>query len=169
MDGTLNSILSPHFTGWLLVLKISFLLFFFGFLGFIIFALIKTTWFRRIFLWDMQEFMTSRAYGTRKMERQWVRVKARLQAGTESEYKLAIIEADSMLDDILKRMGYGGASLGERLEKITSATLPNISDIGEAHKIRNNIVHDPDYRLGLDEVKNVVEIFEKALINLQAL
>jgi hypothetical protein len=169
MEGILNLILNPHFTGWLLVLKIVFFLFFFGFLSFIIFALIKTTWFKRVVLWDVQEFMTSRAYGTRKMEKQWGKVKTRLQAGTESEYKLAIIEADSMLDDILKRMGYGGSSLGERLEKLTSATLSNISDVGEAHKVRNNIVHDPDYRLSLDEVKNVIEIFEKALINLQAL
>ncbi|MFA4999028.1 MAG: hypothetical protein WC514_03385 [Candidatus Paceibacterota bacterium] len=169
MDWTLSSIINPHFTGWLLVFKIFCFLLFFGFLGFIIFALIRTTWFRRVFLWDMQEFMTYRAYGTRRMEKQWAKVKARLQAGTESEYKLAIIEADSMMDDILKRMGYGGSSLGERLEKLTSATLHNISDVGEAHKIRNNIVHDPDYRLSLDEVKDVIAIFEKALVNLQAL
>jgi len=169
MDGISNLILNPHFIGWLLVLKIIFFLFFLGFLGFIIFALIKTTWLKRIILWDVQEFMTSKAYGTKKMEKQWTKVKARLQAGTESEHKLAVIEADSILDDILKRMGYGGASLGERLEKITSATLSNISSVEEAHKIRNNIVHDPDYRLSLNEVKDVIEIFEKALINLQAL
>ncbi len=165
----MDSIINPHFTGWLIVLKVSFFLLFFVFLGFIIFALVRTTWFRRVFLWDMQEFMTYRAYGTKRMEKQWARVKARLQTGIESEYKLAIIEADSMLDDILKRMGYGGSSLGERLEKLTSATLHNINELGEAHKVRNNIVHDPDYRLSLDEVKDVVGTFEKALVNLQAL
>jgi len=165
----MDSILNPHFTGWLLVMKIFFFLVFFSFLGFIIFALVRSTWFRRVLLWDMQEFMTYRAYGTKRMEKQWARVKARLQTGIESEYKLAIIEADSMLDDILKRMGYGGSSLGERLEKLTSATLHNISEVGEAHKVRNNIVHDPDYRLSMDEVNDVIGTFEKALVNLQAL
>ena len=87
----------------------------------------------------------------------------------ESEHKLAVIEADSMLDNILKRMGFGGESLGERLEKLTVASLPNIEDAKEAHKIRSNIIHDPAYKLSLDEAKRIIEIYEKALTDLQAL
>ncbi len=74
-----------------------------------------------------------------------------------------------MLDDILKRMGYGGESLGERLEKITVASLPNLDEVKVAHKTRNNIVHDPDYRLSLDEARKTLEIYEKTLTDLQAL
>jgi hypothetical protein len=87
----------------------------------------------------------------------------------ESEYKLAVIEADSVLDDILKRMGFAGQTLGERLEKLTSASLTNIEEVREAHKTRNNIVHDPNYRLSLDEARKLISIYEKALVDLQAL
>jgi len=73
-----------------------------------------------------------------------------------------------MLNDILKRMGFGGETLGERLEKLTAATLPNLEQIWEAHKIRNNIVHDPDYRLTLDEARKVLGIYEQALRDLEA-
>ena len=78
-----------------------------------------------------------------------------------------MIEADNMMNETLKRMGYDGASLGERLEKLTAATLPNIGEVEEAHKVRNNIVHDPNYKLSLEETKRVLGVFEKALRDLE--
>lgn len=113
--------------------------------------------------------MTFRPYGVRKIVKEWLKIKARLDTGLESEYKLCVIEADSMLDDILKGMGIGGGSLGERLERITVASLSNLEQVRQAHTTRNNIVHDPNYRLSLDEAKKTVEIFEKSLTDLQAL
>ncbi|PIR71619.1 MAG: hypothetical protein COU43_01525, partial [Candidatus Nealsonbacteria bacterium CG10_big_fil_rev_8_21_14_0_10_37_25] len=95
--------------------------------------------------------------------------KRRLETEMESEWKLAVIEADKIMDDILNRMGFGGKSLGERLGKLTAVSLPNIEEVKEAHKIRNNIIHDPTYRLSLEEAKRVIAIYEKALTDLQAL
>lgn len=65
-----------------------------------------------------------------------------------NDWKLAIIEADIVLDDILKRRGYAGASLGERLKSISPQHLASIDDAWEAHKIRNRIAHEgADYVL----------------------
>ena len=102
------------------------------------------------------------------MVKAWAKITSRLETGLESEYKLAVIEADSILDNILNRMGFSGETLGERLNKLTVATLPNCEQVREAHKIRNNIVHDPSYRLGLDEAKRVLGIYQQALRDLQA-
>ncbi|MEK7062356.1 MAG: hypothetical protein AAB940_01335, partial [Patescibacteria group bacterium] len=60
-------------------------------------------------------------------------------------------------------MGYMGNTLADRLSHLTSATLPNISELSAAHTIRNNIVHDPDYRLTLDEARKTLETYQKAL------
>lgn len=162
-------VLQPHFSGWFLFLKWGFIVFSALLLGFIIFILMNTLWLKRLFLWDIQEFFTSRPFGVRRVVSDWLKIKARLDTGMTSEYKLAVIEADAMLDDILKRMGFGGESLGERLGKITAASLPNIEDIKVIHQTRNNIVHDPDYRLTLEEARKVIDVFEKALTDLQAL
>lgn len=102
------------------------------------------------------------------MEKNWAKITARLKAELESEWKIAIIEADSILNDILMRMGFGGETLGERLDKLTAAFLSNLQQVREAHKVCNNIVHDPDYRVSLDEAKRVVGIYEQALRDLQA-
>lgn len=169
MENLIQFITSPSFSGWFLILKIIFIIFALLLFAFIIFALIRTTWLKRILLWDLSEILTYRPHGARKIVKQWAKITARLETGMESEAKLAVIEADSMLDDTLKRMGYGGETLGDRLKKLTSATIPNIAEVEEAHKTRNNIVHDPDYRLSLDEARKIIAIYEKALTDLQAL
>ena len=165
----ISFILSPPFEGWLLVAKILFLVFTLLLLvGTVVFFLIST-WFRFLLVYDISEFLTYRPYGVRKIEKIWRKTVGRLDTGLESEYKLAVIEADTVLDDILRRMGFGGETLGERLGKITSATLPNIEEIKKIHQTRNNIIHDPDYRLSLDEARKVVLAYEKAFRDLEAI
>jgi hypothetical protein len=65
-----------------------------------------------------------------------------IQSENPNDWKLAIIEADIILDDILKQRGYVGNSLGERLRNISSQQLGSIQDAWEAHKVRNRIAHD---------------------------
>ncbi|MFC1663591.1 hypothetical protein ACFL0A_00445 [Patescibacteria group bacterium] len=153
----------------LFLLKIVFVIFFFFFLAATIFFLLRSSYLKYLFLEDYFEFLNYRPYGVRRLDKSWNKILARLDTGTESEYKLSVIEADTILDDTLKRMGFAGESLGERFKKLTKATLPNLDLLEETHKIRNDIVHDPDYRLSLEEAKRVLKIFEQALQDLQAL
>jgi hypothetical protein len=59
-----------------------------------------------------------------------------------NDWKLAIIEADIILDDSLKQKGYPGNSLGERLKNVGPQQLNSLQDAWEAHKVRNRIAHD---------------------------
>jgi len=171
MNNITNNIIyffsSPGFKEGVLISKIVFWVLGIAFLIGIIFFLIKSTWLRRLIIEDLSEFFTYRPYGAKKIYKTWMKIMARADTGLESEYKLALIEADSMLDDTLKRMGYAGETVGERLEKINSAILPNIEEVWQAHKTRNNIVHDPDYKLTLDEAKKNLSIYEQAFRELQ--
>jgi len=169
MEDILSFIISPSFTGWLLFVKIGFVVLALGFVSAIVFILFRTEWIRLIFLQDLVEFFTYRPYGVRKIAKAWDKIIGRLEAGLESEYKLAVIEADNLLDGIIKRIGFGGETLADRLDQITSATLTNLDQVREAHKLRNTIVHDPDYRLTLDQTRRTLDIYEKALSDLQAL
>lgn len=160
---------SPEIQEKLFPAKIVFLVISGLFLGFIIFALLRTHYLEWLFFQPSVEFFTYRPFGAKKINRAWNKIFRRLETGIESEYKLAIIEADNMLDFTLTKMGYPGQTLEERLGKLTKTTLPNIEQIYEAHKVRNNIVHDPDYRLSLDEAKKTLNVYGKAFQDLQIL
>ena len=161
-------ILNPPDYGWLLGIKVAFIIFSLFLIGLIIFTLHKTSWLKYIFLQDAAEIVTYRPFGVKKIEKDWRKIIARLNMASEPEQKLAVIEADNIMNETLKRMGFAGNSLAERLTKLTSATLPNIEDLQAAHKVRDKIVHDPNYGLSLEETKNVLGVFEKALRDLDA-
>jgi hypothetical protein len=83
-----------------------------------------------------------------------------------NDWKLAIIEADIILDDALKRAGYAGASLGERLRALTTAQLASLDDAWQAHKVRNQVAHGgADFvltkRLAEDTIKLYRRVFDE--------
>lgn len=161
--------LSPEIQQKFLWVKFGFLLFGFILLIAIVILILKTHYYQWLFVQDFWEFLTFRPFGAKRITKIWNKIARRLDTGLESEYKLAIVEADDMLDVSLKRMGYAGQTIEEKLEKLTSATLANIDDVYAVHKIRNNIVHNPDYRLSLEEARSTLDIYEKAFNSLQIL
>jgi len=164
MNNVFSFILSPVL---LFYIKTIFIVLGFTFLIWIVLLLLKNSWLKRRFLENWVEFFAYRPFGVKKTFKQWAKITKRLETGKEAECKLAVIEADSLLNDIFKEMGYSGETIEEILKQLDSTTLPNIKQIWEAHKIRNNVVHDPDYRLTLDEAKKTLGIFEKALRDLE--
>ena len=159
---------APSMEGELLIAKIVFIFISLVFLVFIILGLLGTGWLRLLLIQDLAEFMTFRPYGVRRIEKNWRRIKERLNSGMESEYKLSISDADGLLDDILKKMGYAGSNLEERLGSLTEVSLPNIEEVKQSHQTRNTIIRDPDYRLSLDEARKTLDVYEKTLRDLQA-
>lgn len=135
----------------------------------IIYFVVKSNYLTTVYLRDVTEVLSYKPYGTRKIVKQWNKIKSRLDLSSEAEHKLAVIEADNLLNETLERMGYDGDTVGEKLKQITSLRISNIDQILEAHKIRNNIVYDPDYQLSLDQGQGVLEIYEKTLQELQVL
>lgn len=168
IENITSFVMDPQLGGWLLVSNIGFIVFSLILFAGIIFCLIKSDWLQYLFLQDTAEFLTYRPFGVKKIVKKWNVIMVRLDTGLESEYKLALIEADTMMYDSLKRMRYAGDTLGERLKKLTVATLPNIEDIKRAHQVRNTVMHDPNYTLSLDEIRELLAIFEQAFRDLQA-
>ena len=99
----------------------------------------------------------------------WHGIEARMRTMQEAEYKLAIIEADKLFDDLLQKMAYKGKDMGERLKQITPEQLSSISAIWKCHKVRNLISHDVNYHLTFSEAQWVIQMYEDAFIELGVL
>ena len=165
----INFLTSPQVQHNFFPLRMGFVIVSILFVLFIIFAVFSTHYLKWMFMQDAVEFFTLRHFGAKRISRRWIKIQNRLKTGSESEYKLAIVEADDMLAGAMKRMGYEGPTLAERLDKITSATLPSIEQVYEAHKLRDRIVHEPDFTISLEEAKKNLAIFGKAFEEFQIL
>lgn len=91
----------------------------------------------------------------------WERVVAHSDSLNPSDWKLAIIEADTMLDDLLKASGYHGDSLGERLKAVEKSDFLTIDYAWDAHKVRNQIAHEgTSFELNNREAKRIIALYE---------
>ncbi|MBI5420701.1 MAG: hypothetical protein HZA35_00070 [Parcubacteria group bacterium] len=111
---------------------------------------------------QLGDMMTMAQVDRKRVLKAWKEVQDRLGRGDEANLRLAIIDADKLLDTVLKRMGYVGDTMADRLKKITKAQLKNINEVWTAHKVRNNIVHSPDHSFSRQEAVEVIEMYERA-------
>lgn len=71
----------------------------------------------------------------------WLHIQSLMNGSTPSEWKEAILEADILLDDMLTRQGYAGASVGDKLKQIERSKFNTLNAAWEAHLVRNDIAH----------------------------
>ena len=110
---------------------------------------------------QLSDMMAMAQVDKKRVLKAWKEVQDRLGRGDEANLRLAIIDADKLLDTVLKRMGYVGDTMADRLKKITKAQLKSINELWTAHKMRNHIVHSTDHTLSRAEAIEVLEIYEK--------
>lgn len=98
----------------------------------------------------------------RRIVRGWKQILKRLQSPAVNDWKLAVLEADKILGDLLRLAGFEGQSIHERLEKVPPTVLSNIVDIKTAHGMRDKIRREPDFALSHDETQALIGIYAKA-------
>jgi hypothetical protein len=102
----------------------------------------------------------------RKIKVEWKKIDELLKLRGPSQLRQALISADKTLDNAIRDI-VDGESMGERLKKIEPRFDRSMyNNIWEAHKLRNNLVHEsgfePSYYLLIEKV----EVFRMALLNL---
>lgn len=90
----------------------------------------------------------------------WEKIKQKMDSENPSDWNLAIIEADKILDEMLVAMGYQGENLGERLKKVESSDFLTLNEAWEAHKVRNQIAHEDSFILTKREAKVAISHYE---------
>lgn len=88
--------------------------------------------------------------------------------GDKRTWPLAVIDADNLLDEALKKRRMKGKTMGERL--VTAQhTLTNNDGVWYAHKLRNKIVHEEFKNLKEKDVREALVGFRQALKDIGAL
>lgn len=92
----------------------------------------------------------------------WVKIKNHIESGNPNDWRLAIIEADILLEEMLEKMGYQGNGIGEMLKTVEKSDFHTLDDAWEAHKVRNNIAHQgSDFSLSSAEAKRAIDMYQR--------
>ena len=97
-----------------------------------------------------------------KKNERWEKVAALYASGSEADWRVAIIEADSMLDELLTLLKVPGGHIGEKLRYLDRKFFPTLDSAWNAHKVRNRIAHEGiAFKLDSITVANAMRDYEK--------
>ncbi|MBU1180035.1 hypothetical protein KJ885_03765 [Patescibacteria group bacterium] len=105
---------------------------------------------------------------TRNIKEKWEEIEGLMKADSVLSWKMAVIEADKLMDSALKRAMMRGQTMGERL-RFAVSKHPKIRSVWEAHILRNDLVHEASRTLNKNEAQKALVLFKQGLKLLGAL
>lgn len=91
----------------------------------------------------------------------WEKIVKKSESENQSEWRLAIIEADIMLDELLEKLQLPGDTMGEKLKAVEQSDFTTIEYAWEAHKARNAIAHEgSNFLINQREVRRIISLYE---------
>jgi hypothetical protein len=107
-----------------------------------------------------------KALNTEQFQAKWREMQKLL--GSKDTWKQAIVEADTILDEALKKKRFSGKNMGERLTKAQRLISDN-ENVWFGHKLRKQIESEPESKLKEKDVKQALIGIRQALKDLGAL
>jgi hypothetical protein len=92
----------------------------------------------------------------------WKMVLKHISSKNPSDWKLAIIEADTILDVLVERAGFPGPTLGERMKNADPGIFRTLKFARDAHGVRNRIAHEgSSFTLSERDAKRTIQEYEE--------
>jgi len=113
----------------------------------------------------VRNFINSRRFdlsSRTSMKRRWREIVEMARQPGEVSLKLAVMEADKLLDQALKTLAMPGQTLGERL-KFAAYKYPQLKRVWWAHKVRNQLAHEASYHLDRSLAIKALKSYREAL------
>jgi hypothetical protein len=92
----------------------------------------------------------------------WNRIMEHANSEDEHKWRLAILEADIMLNELLDLQGYKGETMAEKMKQVPRTQFNSIDDAWEAHKMRNKVAHEGvEYHIDEREKNRVIGLYTR--------
>jgi len=94
-----------------------------------------------------------------KVER-WSAITKKIEGESQDLWKIAVMDADILLDDVLREKGYIDGTVADKL-KAAAGDYPHvIQNAWEGHKVRNSIAHDATFELTKRSAQQAIKSYE---------
>lgn len=96
-----------------------------------------------------------------KTRLRWSHILEQANSENPQNHRLAILEADIMLGELLDELGYRGETLADRMRQVPKANFDSIDLAWEAHRMRNRVAHEAGFALPSHEVRRIIGLYDK--------
>ena len=102
-------------------------------------------------------------------QERWRSILEKFQGASPESIRLAVIDADSLVDDALKQMGIPGDHMADRLSQFSPEEISSLNSVWRAHRYRNEIVHTPGFAVSPEDAQEALGQYEAFLKELNVL
>ncbi len=103
-----------------------------------------------------------------KYRSRWLSIEQQLKREEVSSYSMSIMNADKLLDQALIDRGVAGQKMADRMKNMKTKWT-NANHVWSAHKLRNQIAHEPDVHVDYDGARRALAAFKQALKDVGAI
>jgi hypothetical protein len=97
----------------------------------------------------------------RSVDPRWHYVLNLVESLNPSDWRVAVIEADSMLEEFLRDKNLTGETLNDLLKDAQGSGYQYVEDAWKAHVIRNQIAHEgSDFAFNQNEARRAIKMYE---------
>jgi hypothetical protein len=97
---------------------------------------------------------------------EWQRIFKRLENGREMDFKLAIIEADKIVNRKFDDLGILGRNLRDKMENLPEGITKKIGKLGSARQVLDDLLRDDNLKISKETALKTIDIYQKAYMNL---
>lgn len=101
--------------------------------------------------------------------KQWKLIIEKIEQGQPHYWTLAVVDADKLVDEAMKRMGLPGEHFADRLSNIDSADVKSVEKLWRVHRIRNDIAHLPGFSLSKKDSEEILSVYRDFLMDVSLL
>jgi hypothetical protein len=95
------------------------------------------------------------------LEMKWKQVLGLINSNNPTDWRLAILEADIVLGEVLEKMGFQGDSIGDKLKSVDKSDFLTLQQAWEAHLVRNQIAHEgSNFQMNEREAKRIIDLYK---------
>lgn len=107
-------------------------------------------------------FASSGKLPEKVVNERWEKITGHINSANPSDWRLAILECDIILDEMLTKMSYRGETLSDKLKAVEKSDFLTIDKAWEAHRVRNAIAHEgSNFQIMDREARRVVGLYEE--------
>jgi len=112
--------------------------------------------------WFLQSLWNTDGVDREAVRRVWKEIEKMGSSSNEHELRQAVVKADSLLDDVLKKKEMQGADMARRI-KFAMHRFPELRLIWRSHHLRNQIVHEHDQVFKASQLRGALKDYKKVL------
>ena len=154
---------APWFTLYLIVKYVFIALTIFVVAAFLV--LLRHAWsYGKVpFRWKNEPRKRRELVNTDVIRRQWEALIAKSESNPPDSLIQAIIQADTIIDEVLQAMDLPGEHIADRMEALSSETVKSLDRLWRAHGIKNNLINVPGFMLTEHQARVILGDYESFL------